>query len=216
MRGYAEIIFDFVGVDIMLLSRFFGWNKYFLIGSAGRYAALGRGGSRLVSLVTVSLGLILVMVSPSLAAPDELIGTFDQWSAHHYTESGKTVCYAVSSPIDSKGKYKKRGKIYAFVTRRSGTNNPGEFNIATGYTFKNGSTPRAQIGGQRFNLIIGKDRAWASDGVADKKLILAMKRGLKMIVKGVSSRGTQTTDTYSLVGFTSAYKAMSQKCGFKK
>ena len=201
---------------MMPFSRFFGYDGYFLVGSSDRHGSLGREVSRWGTMVTVILGPILAVVGPSPAMADELIGTFDQWSAHHYTESGKTVCYAVSSPINSEGKYKKRGKIYAFVTRRSGTKNPGEFNIATGYTFKAGSTPKAQIGGQRFTLIIGKDRAWASDSVADKKLILAMKRGLKMIVKGVSSRGTRTTDTYSLVGFTSAYKAMSQKCGFKK
>jgi hypothetical protein len=34
-----------------------------------------------------------------------------------------------------------------------------------------------------------------------------------MIVKGTSSRGTLTTDTYSLSGFTAAFNAISKACG---
>ena len=33
--------------------------------------------------------------------------------------------------------------------------------------------------------------------------------------QGTSSRGTQTTDTYSLKGFTAAYKAINTACGVK-
>ena len=39
-----------------------------------------------------------------------------------------------------------------------------------------------------------------------------MKRGEKMTVEGVSYRGTKTKDTYSLRGFTGAYRAISAKC----
>ena len=34
-----------------------------------------------------------------------------------------------------------------------------------------------------------------------------------MIVQGTSSRGTKTTDTYSLIGFTKAYRAIADACG---
>ncbi len=36
-----------------------------------------------------------------------------------------------------------------------------------------------------------------------------------MIVAGISSRGTLTTDTYSLNGFTAAYDAITRACGVK-
>jgi hypothetical protein len=39
-----------------------------------------------------------------------------------------------------------------------------------------------------------------------------MKRGSKMTVVGVSSRGTKTTDTYSLAGFTKAKNLMDKTC----
>ena len=34
-----------------------------------------------------------------------------------------------------------------------------------------------------------------------------------MIVKGTSSRGTDTTDTYSLLGITAALNRAAQECG---
>jgi hypothetical protein len=34
-------------------------------------------------------------------------------------------------------------------------------------------------------------------------------------VHGVSSRGTKTTDTYALAGFTAALNAINQACGMK-
>ena len=37
-----------------------------------------------------------------------------------------------------------------------------------------------------------------------------------MTVRGMSSRGTKTTDEFSLKGFTKAYAAMNQKCGIGK
>jgi hypothetical protein len=34
-----------------------------------------------------------------------------------------------------------------------------------------------------------------------------------MVVKGVSRRGTTTVDTYSLMGFMAAQRAIAQACG---
>ena len=70
-----------------------------------------------------------------------------------------------------------------------------------------------KIGATSFsNLFTNGDNAWAPDNATDKKLVETMKRGERMIVEGVSARGTKTKDTYSLSGFSSAYKAISQKC----
>ena len=59
------------------------------------------------------------------------------------------------------------------------------------------------------------DSAWAPDNTTDKKLVETMKRGEKMTVEGTSFKGTKTKDTYSLKGFTNAYRAISAKCGYK-
>jgi hypothetical protein len=54
--------------------------------------------------------------------------------------------------------------------------------------------------------------AWAADGAADLALSQAVRNGSKMVVTGESSRGTKTTDTYSLKGSTKAYEAISKAC----
>ena len=64
-------------------------------------------------------------------------------------------------------------------------------------------------------MFTADDKAWTLTSQDDKKLVAAMKRGERMIVDGISSRGTKTKDTYSLQGFMRAYNAISAKCGKK-
>ena len=43
----------------------------------------------------------------------------------------------------------------------------------------------------------------------------AMRKGSKLQVKGMSARGTETADVFSLAGFSAAMKAISDACGVK-
>ena len=89
------------------------------------------------------------------------------------------------------------------------------FNVVSlraGYTFKKASAVKILIRKSTFKLFTTKEWAFAENAKLDKKLITAMKRGVTLTVKGISSRGTKTTDTYSLKGFTAAYKAINKAC----
>jgi hypothetical protein len=55
--------------------------------------------------------------------------------------------------------------------------------------------------------------AWAPDTAQDNAITEAIKTGSSMVVKGTSSRGTVTTDTFSLSGSSKAYEAISTECG---
>ena len=46
-------------------------------------------------------------------------------------------------------------------------------------------------------------------------IIKAMRAGNTLVVKGTSSRGTLTTDTYSLKGFTAVHNALNKACGVR-
>ena len=46
----------------------------------------------------------------------------------------------------------------------------------------------------------------------DTVIIAALKAGKKMTVVGYSKRGTETTDIYTLIGFTNAYNSLLQDC----
>ena len=54
-----------------------------------------------------------------------------------------------------------------------------------------------------------EDTAWTNK---DKEVIYAMKKGVQLTVSGISKRGTKTTDTYTLNGFTAAYNKFSKDC----
>ena len=60
-----------------------------------------------------------------------------------------------------------------------------------------------------FSEEVTPETAWTNN---DKKVIFAMKKGIKLTVKGESSRGTKTTDIYTLKGFTVAYNQLFNDC----
>lgn len=151
----------------------------------------------------------------AMEAP-RLIGEYGDWAAYTYKENGKNVCYMASTPKRDEGKYTRRGDIYAVITHRPGENSFDVFNLVAGYTYKKNAKVTVKIGTQTFDkFFTDDDKAWTYTEKDDKALVAAMKRGERMIVDGVSSRGTKTKDTYSLSGFTRAYKAISAKCGKK-
>ena len=150
------------------------------------------------------------------ASVPELLGEYGDWSAFFYKDSGGLVCYMASTPKKDEGKYAKRGEIYASITHRPKEKSFDVVNFVAGYTYKSGAKIEIKIGNKTFtNLFTDKDQAWALNDVADKELVAAMKQGERMIVHGMSGKGTPTKDTYSLKGFTSAYKAITAKCGKK-
>ena len=57
--------------------------------------------------------------------------------------------------------------------------------------------------------------AWTPDAAADRELVDAMQRGKILVLRGTSSRGTDTVDTFSLIGFTKAYQEINKACGVK-
>ena len=43
-------------------------------------------------------------------------------------------------------------------------------------------------------------------------MIKTMKKGSRLMIKAHNQKGSQTTDHYSLLGFTKAYKATKANC----
>ncbi len=144
----------------------------------------------------------------------ERIDDFGQWSAYKTLENGNPVCFMASEPTEAKGKYAKRGDIFALVSHRPAEDRRDEISFMAGYPYKPGSVVEVKIGTNRFQLgNLENDGAWTADPEQDKAIVRAMIKGSTMTVKGTSARGTLTTDTYSLNGFTKAYQAISKGCG---
>ena len=136
-------------------------------------------------------------------------------SHHREADGGKPVCFIGSEPKKSRGKYKKRGEAYVLVTHRPAEKSTHVVSVKAGYTYQNGSEVDLIIGAKTFKLFTDAGHAFAYDDKTDKALIKAMVRGARMVVRGTSARGTLTTDTYSLKGFTAAYQAINKACKVK-
>lgn len=149
------------------------------------------------------------------AADPDVIGEFDDWTSYVYTEDGNKVCYMVSKPRKEEGNYTKRGAVHALVTHRPAEKSKNVFSFVAGYSYKTNSEVTVNIGSQRFKLFTQNETAWAPDSATDNRLVAAIRGGSQMVVNGISSQGTATTDTFGLKGSTAAYAAISKECGIK-
>ena len=162
-------------------------------------------------LATILFGF-LVFAPEAHAADPVPTGVHKSWSSYRLKEGKNTVCYMVSKPSTAKGNYKRRGDTFALITHRPGENTKNVFSYITGYTYKVGSEVSVTIDGKKFLLFTHDDTAWAPDAQTDQRLASAIKSGAKMVVKGTSSRGTLTTDTFSLSGSSAAHSKISKDC----
>ena len=163
-----------------------------------------------------ALWLVLAWLAsggPAWAQGIEHLEDVRDWSAFRYAEGDASVCYMASQPKKDEGDYQTRGDIYAIVTHRPAENRVAEVSIVAGYTYKEESAVEVKIGSASWDLFTDGSSAWAPTPEEDLALVNAMKGGSSMIVKGTSSRGTATIDTYSLLGFSKAYAAISKACG---
>lgn len=156
---------------------------------------------------------VFFAVGPAHA--DDFVGTFGDWNVQTYEEGGGKICLMWGQPEKSEGNYTRRGDVYAYVTQRPSKKRLNEVSISIGYPFKKGSALSIGIGKSKFSLFTDADTAWNEKSADDTKMVRAMRAGATMIAKGISGRGTKTTDTFSLKGFTKAYAAMNKACGIK-
>ena len=158
--------------------------------------------------------ILLINFYPALIIPKD-IAKFKDWASYAEGEGKNLACMAVTKPKNSEGNYKRRGDIFAIVTHLPGQDKWNEFSIVAGYNFKTDSNPEIIIGDLKFQLFTSGSRAWSFSPSEDEKIIRYLKSSMKMKVVGTSSRGTITTDTYSLMGFSKAYQSINEACNKK-
>ena len=169
--------------------------------------AMGRRGWVLV------LGLAAVAASSSARGEaSDVLGTFGEWTAFADGQGASKLCYMASAPVKKEGKYSNRGEAAVLISHNLADKTFDVVSIVAGYDYQAGEDVLVQVNEKKFTLFSKGDRAWNSDGAADKAMVAAMKKGNSLIVVGTSNRGTRTTDNYSLSGFTKAYEAINKAC----
>lgn len=156
------------------------------------------------SLLTISV--IALFSLSSAASAQTLDSKHGDWEVY---KDGKT-CYMASTPVKEDGNWSKRGQPYALINFKLGGTD--EINITSGYPYKPSVDLDVRVNGQKFGLFVDGEHAWAKDSAGDKAIVGAIKNGSEMVVKGVSAKGTYSTDTYSLKGTGAAYKRMVEIC----
>ena len=169
--------------------------------------------NRLIRTLAAAVAAAAWTAAPASAQD---LGEFRDWRAHRFTEEGKRVCTMWSQPEKAEGKYKRRGEIFALVSHRPAENRLGVVSFEMGYPFAPGKDLAVSVDGAApIRLPTSGSLAWHDSTEVNVELVKKMRAGNRMVVTGRSARGTKTTDTYSLSGFTAGYKAVSKACGVR-
>jgi len=143
----------------------------------------------------------------------EQLGSYGEWGAYAAQNGRSKTCYALGQPKERTPKAKlKDASAYIFISTRPAENIHNEVAINLGYATKDGSAAIADIDGDSYELITKGTNAWVKDQSREREFVGAMRGGAKLIVKAASSKGTSTTDSYSLKGLSDALARAVQEC----
>ena len=147
-------------------------------------------------------------------AEPTLIGQYGTWGAYTATPNGKKVCFALAKPSSSKTNppNRPRDPAYAFVSTRPAEKVINEVSIMIGYALKPGSESTLEVGGGSFAMYAQGDGLWIKNAAEEERMVEAMRKSADAVVKGVSAKGTETTDTFSLKGLAQALDRVAQDC----
>jgi len=147
-------------------------------------------------------------------AEPTLIGQFGTWGAYTATPNGKKVCFALAKPSSSKTNppNRPRDPAYAFVSTRPAEKVTNEVSVMMGYTLKPGSESTLEVGGASYAMYTQGDGLWIKNAAEEERMVGAMRKASDVVVKGMSAKGTETTDTFSLKGLSQALDKLAQDC----
>ena len=155
--------------------------------------------------------------APAAAASDAqptLLGQYGDWGAYAASPGGNKVCFALAKPKTTKTKPagRKRDPSYVFVATRPAENVKNEVSVIIGYSFKTSSDATAEVSTEKFAMYTQNDGAWIKNVAEEARMVEAMRKGSDLVIRGMSGRGTQTVDTYSLKGLAQALDRIAQEC----
>jgi invasion protein IalB len=152
--------------------------------------------------------------APAGDTQPNLLGQYGEWGAYSASPGGSKVCFALAKPKSAKTEPagRKRDQAYVFISTRPSENVKNEVSVIIGYPFKASSDATAEIGSAKFAMYTQNDGAWIKNVADEARMIDAMRKGAELTIKGVSGKGTSSTDQYSLKGLSEALARVEQDC----
>ena len=140
------------------------------------------------------------------------LGKFKDWQSFVLVKEGVKTCFAQSIPVVKAPKKFKRDSSRLFISFRPAENIKNEISVTNGYEFKLKAPVSAKSGKKKYDLFSKGRFAWLVDNKDEVKLISTMKKASRLMIIGNSEKGTETTDHYSMMGFTKAYNSAKKSC----
>ncbi len=163
--------------------------------------------------------IALVLPMTANAQQIEMIDSATDWSVY-VTDSPKE-CFIISKPTnstairDGEAVSVRRGDIRFYISIIPGENVISEPSFLAGYPLKQDVPVQFRVKDTTIQMFpngdIDLEYAWPRPD-DDAALIDAMRGGSEATVVGFSTRGTETTDTFSLIGFTAAMEKALELC----
>ena len=148
---------------------------------------------------------------PALAdAPTPLgpnAGVFGNWRAATYGTGAAKTCYAFTKPQISKPNWKTRGLVMLTVTERQGSRD--EISLTPGYIYPKAAVISMRIGKTSIQFSVQGNVAFTSSTSAALAGFAAQDVA---VAKSTGPRHKPVEDTFSLTGYSAAYKAIAQAC----
>lgn len=170
---------------------------------------------RLFPIFCAATALALATAAQAADKPTAL-GTFKNWSAFTAGTGDAKTCYALSQPVASEPKSAKRDPIYFLISDFPARKAKAEPQIVPGYTYPDNGTVSVTVGNDRFTFFTKNDgangAAWLKSSLEESRLVSALQKGSRATVTGASSKGTTTTDAYSLSGISAALQKAHAEC----
>ena len=160
------------------------------------------------SLVFVTL----FFINNSFSQEVKKIGKYKDWETIVFIDGNNKVCFAQSVPVLQAPKKNQRD-ARLFVSFRPNDKIIDEVSITSGYEYNNQNSITATSGKSKYKFDIAQENfAWISENKIEKKMIITLKKGSRIMVTGYNKSGSQTIDHYSLLGFTKAYNSAKKNC----
>ena len=140
------------------------------------------------------------------------VGKFKDWESFILSQEENKICFAQSIPVVRAPKKLKRDPSRLFISFRPTENIKNEVSVTNGYEFKLKAPVAAKSGKKSYDLFAKGRFAWVVDSKDESKLIVTMKKASRLMIIGMTKKDDQTTDHYSMMGFTKAYNIAKKSC----
>ena len=165
-------------------------------------------------------GAALAQPKPAATNPTAqatLLGQYGDWGAYTASPGGRKVCFALSKPTSQVDNPPNRrtaaNTVYMFVSTRPDEKVSNEVSLlVTGYAFKANTEATMTVASGGFPMYTQNDGAWVKNAAEEARLIDSMRKSPDAVIKAQTSKGTATTDTFSLKGMSQALDRVAQEC----